>query len=220
MIEVKGNGNVVTREIPVSSFIRLHLSAKGLIELIQSDEEKVVVEADENLQDYFEAVNAGRTLYVTSEAKFRLPVFTKCVIRVYLRQIDMLYVRCDKGDVTCAGTLAFTEPLEIKIQSIGNTELNIDAPAVKVLSQCQGNVVLKGRCGSITIKNQNEGDFSSRDLLAGELTMKNMSVGNIELYADRKISISHYGEGYVHYYGDAALKDVKQYGNGQIRHMK
>jgi len=219
MIEVKGNGNIVSKEIPVSSFLRLHVSGKGLIELIQSNDEKVIVETDENLLEYFEAQNSGSTLYVTAEAKLRKPVFTKCLMKVYIRQLDSLVIRCDGGNVTCPDPIKLSAPIEIKIQSEGNTSLNIEAPSIKLLSQCEGNVEMKGKCGSITIKNQSEGNFSSKELIAEDLTFKNMAAGNIELYADKTISISHFGAGYVHYYGNAVLKGVKQYGDGEIKHF-
>src|SRR5580765_9102734 len=97
MIEVKGNGNIVSREIKVSSFIRLHLSAKGLIELHQSEQEKVVVETDSNLQEYFDIINSGRTLYVTTESKFRSPGFTSCKIKIFFRQLNVLSIRIENG---------------------------------------------------------------------------------------------------------------------------
>jgi hypothetical protein len=220
MIEVKGNGNIVSRQVPVSSFVRLHLAATGLIELIQSNEEKVVIETDENLQDYFEAVNSGRTLYISSEAKFRKPAFTKCHTRVYLRQLSTLQVCCDGGEVICPDAITLTEPLEIKIQSVGNTSLYINAPAIKLVSQCQGDVAIKGACGHIDIKNKSEGNFSSKELIAETLSIKNMSEGNVDLFAAHNITISHFGEGDVHYYGNAVLKDVKQYGDGHISHVE
>jgi hypothetical protein len=220
MIEIKGNGNIVSKEIKVSSFIRLHLSGKGTIALYQSDEEKVIIETDENLQEYFVAENSGRTLYVSAEAKFRKPVYTRCTIKVFLRQIDVLYVRNDNADVVCPDEISLVNPIEIKVQSVGNTELNINAPAIKILCQSEGNVLLKGKCGRIDIKNQSEGDFISTGLIADELAIKNMAEGNVELFANKTITISHYGEGYVHYAGNAVLKDVKQYGKGEIKHIK
>src|SRR5689334_20979528 len=101
MIEVKGNGNIVAKEIKVSSFLRLHLGVDCTVELHQSEEEKVVVETDENLQDYFEIANSGRTLYVSSQSKLRKAVYTYtgCVVKVYLRQLDTLLVRNEKGNV-------------------------------------------------------------------------------------------------------------------------
>jgi hypothetical protein len=220
MIEVQGNGNVISREIKVSSFIRLHLSGKGVIELHKSEEEKVIIETDENLQEYFEVANSGRTLYVTAEAKFKRPVYTVCKIKVYLRQMDTLYIRNDKADVVCPGIITLANPLEIKIQSVGNTELNIDAPSIKIVCQCEGNVVLKGKCGSIHIKTQMEGDFNSKELIAEELSITNMAEGNVDLFANKTISIKHFGQGTVHYSGNAALKDVRQFGDGEITHVK
>lgn len=220
MIEVKGNGNIVSREISVSSFIRLHIGGHGLVELYQSDEEKVVIETDENLQEYFEAGNSGRTLYVSAGAKLRKPVYTKCTIRIYCRQIDVLYIRNENADLICPQEISLVNPLKITIQTVGNTSLNFNAPSIKILCQGEGNVAIKGKCDSIEIKTQLQGDFSSRELVADKLSIKNMAEGNIELFADKEITISHYGQGYIHYYGNAALKDVKQYGEGQIKHIK
>ncbi len=220
MIEVKGNGKIATREISVSTFVRLHLGCNGTIELHQSDEEKVIFEADENLLEHCAATNAGRTLYVSTREKIKEPAYTSCVVKVFLRQLNILYVRNDRGNVICPKEISLTEPLEIKIQSVGNTELNFNVPTIKLSSQCQGNVVMKGKCTTIDIKNQSEGNFTSKELIAEELTIKNMAQGNVELFANKTITISHYGQGYIHFYGSAVIKDVKQYGDGLIQHKE
>lgn len=220
MIEVKGNGNIVSREISVSTFIRLHLGGKGQIELHQSDQEKVIIETDENLQEYIEVANAGRTLFVSAEGKLRQPVFTSCTIKVFLRQMEVLYVRHSSGgNVVCPNEISLSQPLKITIQSEGNTELNLAVPSIKLLNQTEGNVVLKGSCEKIDIKNMSEGDFEASQLKAGELYIKNMGEGNINLYAEKTIRIKHYGEGCIHFYGPAVVKDVVQYGEGEIKHM-
>ncbi|MFA5814183.1 MAG: DUF2807 domain-containing protein [Bacteroidales bacterium] len=219
IIEVKGNGNVVTREIRVSSFIRLHVSGKGLIELYQSDEEKVIVETDENFQDFFSVQNSGRTLYVSAETKLKKPVYTVCKIKIYLRQIDVLYVRNENANLICGNQIALSHPVEIKVQSVGNTELDINAPAIKILCQTEGNVLLKGKCESLTVKNQSQGDFNAKDLIADWVSIKNMAQGNVQLFANREIRIKHYGQGFIHYSGKAIVKDVRQYGDGEIKHM-
>lgn len=219
MIEVQGNGNIVAREVKVSSFLRLHLAVNCTVELHKSDEEKVIVETDENLQEHFEIANSGRTLYVSAEAKLRKPVYTVCTLKVYLRQLDTLLIRNDKGNVVCPNEIVLSTPLTIKIQSIGNTELALNVPSLKIVSQCIGNVEIKGKTGMVEIKNQSEGNFDASGLIAEILSIKNMSEGNIDLFAEKEISIRHMGEGYVHYRGNARLKEVKQYGDGDIMHI-
>lgn len=219
MIEVKGNGNIISREIQVSSFIRLHVSGKGLVELYQSDEEKVIVETDENFQEFFSVANSGRTLYVSAETKLKKPVYTVCKIKIYLRQIDVLYIRNDHANLICGNQITLSNPVEIKVQSVGNIELDINAPAIKILCQCEGNILLKGKCESLTIKNQSQGDFDSKNLIADRVTINNMAQGDVQLYADREIRIKHFGQGYIHYSGKAIMKDVRQYGDGEIKHV-
>lgn len=70
------------------------------------------------------------------------------------------------------------------------------------------------------IKNQSQGDFMAKELIADELVIKNMAQGNVELFANKSITISHYGQGYIHFFGSAVVKDVKQYGEGLIQHQE
>ncbi|HEY1038765.1 MAG TPA: DUF2807 domain-containing protein [Bacteroidia bacterium] len=219
MIEVQGNGNIVSREISVSTFVRLHLGCKGIVELHQSDEEKVIVETDENLLDHFSAVNAGRTLYVSTQEKLRQPAFTSCVVKIFLRQLNILYVRNDHGNVICPNEITLTEPLKITVQSVGENELFFNVPSVKILCQAHGNTILKGRTGKLEIKNMSQGDLNASQLKAGELSIKNMTQGNVWLHADESISISHYGKGFIHYTGNAVVKDIKQYGDGEVKRI-
>jgi hypothetical protein len=218
MVQVKGNGNIVSKVFPVSSFLRLHIGVRGMTELIQSEEEKVVVEMDENLLDHFEALNSGRTLFVTTDAKVRTPMFTKSIVRIYLRQLDQLVLRSDHGDVITPQQITLATPLEIKVQAVGSTQLNIHSPQLKVSLQGKGDCTLSGKCGVVNINNQNDGHLFAKELVADELTLRNQADGNVEVCASEKISIFHTGTGFVHYYGNAQLLDVKQNGIGEVRH--
>lgn len=220
MIEVQGNGNIVSREISIGTFVRLHLGCKGIVELHQSEEEKVIVEADENLVDYCVATNAGRTLFVSNTGTLKRPVFTSCVMKIYLRQMNVLYIRNDHGDVVCPGVITLTEPLKVTVQSHGNSELNLQVPALKISSMTHGDVAVKGSTEKLEVKNMSQGNFDSTKLKAGEVIFKNMAEGNVWLHADRAITISHFGQGFIHYSGEAEVKDVKQYGDGAVKRVK
>jgi Putative auto-transporter adhesin, head GIN domain len=219
MVQVKGNGNIVSKSFPISSFLRLHIAVRGVTELIQSQEEKIEVEMDENLLEHFEVGNAGRTLYVSTEGKMRTPLFTKAIVRIYFRQIDQLVIRCDGGDVITPQPIRLVSPLDLKVQSIGMTTLNIQAPQLKVVLQSEGDCKLAGECVLVNIKNQSEGHLFAKDLHAHELILRNQADGNVEVFASEKISIFHSGTGYVHYYGDAQLMEVRHHGQSELRHL-
>lgn len=221
MIKEQGTGNIISKTINVSSFVRLHVSVKGLVELIQADEEKVVIEADDNLVDFIQAQNSGRTLYVTGEGKWKIPGFTKLHIKVYYRQLYNLYNGSERGgELICGNPIRSGEPLEIKISSEKSyTSLDVDAAFVKLVTTCEGNVKIKGACNTLDINAKSEGNLDAKEMKAKNLVLKNYSEGDLWLYAEETITISNYGEGNIYYWGDAVLKDIKQYGEGEVRHQ-
>lgn len=218
MISTIGSGNVVQKEFQVSSFMRLHLGINGNAELIQSDEEKVVLECDDNLLDTVEVTNTGNTLYVIAGNKLRIAAYTTCTVKIYYRQLDTL-VNSNNGNLTNAGTITQGGLLTLKLQANGNTSLQVDVPAIKLTNQSNGNTTLAGRCGELDVRNQANGNLHCKQLQAGKVSLNNMANGNVEVRSLDSITINHMGNGWVHYYGAGVLKDVKQYGTGAVKHV-
>lgn len=217
-MQIQGSGTLAVRTQSVSSFTRLHLSVHGLVELVQSDEEKVIIETDDNLLDHVSVTNAGRTLYVTSEDKLRRPAFSQLRVTVYLRQLDHLDI-ASQGRVECTNALLAPEALSIKIMSQGDTDLTVETPSLTVNTATQGNVTLRGTAIEAVIRTASQGDLDAHALVAGRLRLRNASQGNIQLHATDTIAIQHFGQGYVHYSGPARLTDIGQYGDGEVRHV-
>jgi len=217
-MQVQGNGTLAVRTQSVSSFTRLHLSVHGTVELRQSSEEKVVIETDDNLLEHVSVTNAGRTLYVTTEDKLRRPAYSQLHVTVYVRQLQHLDI-ASEGHVICSTPLLAVEPLEIKIQSIGNTQLRLQADKLTLHCACQGQVNIAGTAGPVKITNLSEGDLDCGELAAQHLKLRNLGEGNIWLRAEQTIAIQHLGAGFVHYAGPGRLLDVRHYGEGEIKHI-
>ena len=227
MNTIKGSGSIAMRDQEVSSFIHLHVAINAkengqpvLIELYQSDVEKVVFETDDNLGRFFSAVNLGRTLFIASDAGYRNIDFTLLKIRVYLRQVDKLQICCDNYRLTTGNPITSPLPLELKIQGTGTADLHLEIPVLKALFQVEGNTTLRGNCEEAQLRTQSVGNLLAKAFVTQKLKLKNMSEGNVEVYADKSISILHAGEGNVYYYGNARLTDVNQRGEGFIQHKQ
>ena len=218
LMQIQGSGTLAVRTQFVSSFTRLHLSVHGHVELVQSDAEKVVIEADDNLLEHVGVTNAGRTLYVTTEDKLRRPAYTQLHITVYLRQIDHLDV-ASQGTVRCANALLAPESLTVKIAAHGDTDLALETPKLLVKAAAHGNVTLRGRATEATLRTASHGNLDASEFIAAHLSIRNAAHGNIRLYATDTIAIQHVGHGYVHYAGPARLTDVGAHGQGEVRHV-
>lgn len=221
MVSIQGNGKIISKEFPVSSFLQLHLSIRQEIEIYHSNEEKVVIEMDENLQEYVDVSNSGRTLYVSTDSGlFKKAMFTVCKVKVYYRQLHVLNITTEGANFDCKQMLDLPNDIELTIQSVGNTSLRLNAPGIKLSSKCVGDVTLEGKCHSLDIKSSSVGNLNAKELIADDVVIKNKAVGDVTIFAKDSISISHHGVGTIFYYGSAVLKDVKQYGAGLIQHKE
>lgn len=218
MLKIPGSGALAQREHLVSSFTRLHLSVTGTVRFVVGEEEKVTVEADDNLLDYVAVVNSGRTLYITSENKLRSPGYTALTVTVFLRQLSALNVSAD-GDMTCPDLLHVTNPLDVVIRSNGNAELHVATPALTLNIAANGAVVLGGEAEEAQIKVASNGDLDARRFRAGRLKVRNGSNGNVRVWASQTIMLHHGGNGTLLYGGPARLLDVNQRGSGAVRHV-
>lgn len=220
LVAVQGNGNLTTEEYSVSSFLRLHISIPCTLELIDSDEEKIVITTDENLQSFISSVNSGRTLYVSRATKLlQIPAFTSLKIQVYVRQLDALNISAE-GNVSMPKIYNSSMPLDIKVQSEGHTELQLSAPSIKLSVQSHGDFKISGQCTIFSAKTQSHGNFDAKELMAQNVNFNTQSKGNAWISGSESFVIKHSADGFVHYYGDGILKDVRHYGTGEVKHCK
>jgi hypothetical protein len=221
LVNVQGNGTIISKEFAVSSFVQLHLSIRHDIELYHSNEEKVVIEMDENLQEFVDVSNSGSTLYVSTDTGIlKKALFTTCKVKVYYRQLHVIHITTEGANFDCKQLLDLPNDLEVNIQSVGNTTLRLNAPGIKLISKCVGDVTVEGKCNLFEVKNNSVGNLNTKDLIAGEVIIKNKGVGEVLVYAADAITINHGGVGNLFYYGSATLKELKHNGGGLVQHKE
>src|SRR5829696_6889637 len=126
---IEGNGNLVTKEVPVTSFESLKASGVYELKLSQGATESVKIEADENLQQYFNVHNNGRQLVIEMKDIKNKNMKLKNKLKVYvsfknLKEMDLSMV----GNVQADEALNFAD-LDIKNNSVGKVDLDLSATA-------------------------------------------------------------------------------------------
>jgi hypothetical protein len=155
----KGSGNVVTKTINVLPFTQLHLYTNCNVELIQSDEEKVVIEMDDNLIDCINVDNSTHALYVNSKKRIHMPTFTKGKITIYFRQLEAIYMTTH-GDVATCSTINSAQPFLLKMVCHGDSMFDVTAPEMKVNATNHGDFSLRFRGKKLEVNNISNGYFS------------------------------------------------------------
>ncbi|HTD92899.1 MAG TPA: head GIN domain-containing protein [Chitinophagaceae bacterium] len=185
--KIVGSGNVVTKEIPVQSFDQL--DAKGVFSLVltQGDKESLKIEAEDNLQQYFEVRNEGSKLYV--DMKKDVNFDTKKKIKIYitfhkLKAIDLKTV----GDISSTNSLVF-ENLKIDNKSVGSVDLNVTAQSLDIDNKSVGDVRLNGKADHVVIRNKGVGSIQAASFIVQDMDIENSGVGSAEVNAAKELKV-------------------------------
>jgi hypothetical protein len=186
---IEGNGNLVTRDVPVSSFETLKASGVYELKLSQGDKETVKIEADENLQQYFNVRNEGSSLVIDMKDLKNKNMKNKNKMRVYvtfrkLKELDIKTV----GSVNAEKELSFGD-LEIKNASVGKMDLRLSATTVKLDNSSVGSVVLTGKAQTADFKNNGVGNLEAGSFVVQTLNIENNGVGGATVNAEKELKV-------------------------------
>jgi hypothetical protein len=203
---IEGNGNLVTRDVAVSSFESLKASGVYELKLLQGDKETVKIEADENLQQYFNVKNDGQALVIDMKELKNVNLKNKSKMRVYvtfkkLKELDISTV----GSVNAEKELNFAD-LEIKNASVGKVDLRLSANTVKLKNSSVGNMILAGKAQTADIKNNGVGSLDAGSFVVQTLNIENSGVGSATVNAEKDLKVK-----------DNMLGRVKNKGTAPVR---
>lgn len=203
---IEGNGNLVTKEVPVSSFESLKASGVYELKLSQAGKESVKIEADENLQQYFNVHNEGRQLVIEMKDLKDKNLKLKNKMRVYLsfktlKELDLKTV----GNVTADAPLTFAD-LDIKNKSVGKIDLDLTAAALTLSNNSVGEVTLSGKAQSAVITNRGVGHLKAGGFVVQTLNIDNSGVGGAEVNAEKGLTVKDTMLGRVKNKGAAPVK--------------
>lgn len=203
---IEGNGNLVTKEISVSSFDALKASGVYELNLTQGDKEGVKIEADENLQQYFTVRNEGSQLVIEMKELKNKNLKLKNKMKVYvsfkkLKEMDLRMV----GSVHATSQLSFTD-LDIKNSSVGKVDLDLSANSLNLKNSSVGQVKLSGKAQNAVVTNNGVGNLEAGSFVVQTMNIDNSGVGNAEVNAAKELKVKDNMLGHVRNKGAAPVK--------------
>ena len=203
---IEGNGNLVTRDVPVSSFEALKASGVYELKLSQDGKETVKIEADENLQQYFTVRNEGNTLVIDMKGLKNKNLKNKNKMRVYVsfKKLNALHLST-VGSVAAEKELNFAD-LEINNASVGKVQLNLTANSVRFKNSSVGSVHLAGKAQNAVFTNSGVGSLDAGSFVVQTMNIDNSGVGGATVNAEKELKVK-----------DNNLSRVKNKGAAPVR---
>jgi len=205
---IEGNGKSVTREVPVSSFDGLKASGIYELKLAQGNQETVKIEADENLQEYFNVRNEGSKLVIDMKKLENKNLKSKNKMRVYvsfkkLKEMEFGTV----GNVASDEQLTF-DNIDLSNKSVGNVDLKLTANKLDLKNTSVGNVKLSGKAQDAVVKNSGVGSLQAGSFVVQTMNIENSGVGSAEVNAEKNLKVK-----------DSFLGKVKNKGKAPVKNM-
>jgi hypothetical protein len=209
---VEGHGNVVKKERKTDSFSGLKVSSGIDVYLRQSDNETVIVEADENLHEYILTEVHGGILNVYSEYNIR-DAERK---RVYVTMKDINSVRTTSAGDVIGESPVNSEKLELSASSAGDIKLEVHAKTVNLDISSSGDMTLTGETDLLRANLSSAGDLNAYDLKSREADISVSSAGDADINVSERITARASSAGDINYRGDPKYVDAHSSSAGGI----
>lgn len=186
---LEGNGHLITKDVAVSSFASIKASGVYELRLSQGDKESVKIEADENLQPYFNVHNEGTQLVIEMKDIKNKNLKLKSKMKVYvnfknLKEMDLSTV----GNVSSDASLNFAT-LDIKNKSVGGVNLAFSATTFNLNNSSVGKVKLSGKAQNAVLTNKGVGDLDAGNFVVQTMRIDNSGVGGAEVNAEKELTV-------------------------------
>jgi hypothetical protein len=203
--KVYGSGNVVKETRDLQDFTGVVLSEEGDLFIEAGDQEGLVVEAEDNLQEYLVAETINRVLDIKKSPDNVTLNATK-PIRYYLtvKELNSLTVK-NSGDVEI--TQVDTDNFSIRITGSGSVHIGtLNANHLEVELTSSGNLVVDaGEINEQSVRLSSSGEYDSKNVTCQTASVELTSSGDATLNVLGVLTADLSSSGNVYYVGDPQL---------------
>ncbi len=199
-------------ERDVSSFTGVSLGIHGDLYLTQGSPQKVIVQAEKNLDEIETEVRDGVLRIKTDNWNSRIKGVK---IWITMPEVESLNVS-GSGDLL-AETSIDAEELDLKVSGSGKIKIpELKAEEIGAAISGSGDVILAGAAEEMEIRISGSGDVHAEGLKVSECGIKISGSGSCKIDATGELDVSVSGSGNVTYYNDPQI-DARVSGSGKVR---
>jgi len=212
--KVRGRGPVVSRTMDLDDVDAVVHEISGTLIIEQGRDEKLVVEAEQNLHEYLDIRQRGGTLRIGSRRRVDLRPTEPVRFRLTVRNLEEIALN-GSGDVEADG-LDVPE-LELDLRGSGDVTLaDLAAGTLDVSISGSGDVEVDGRVDAQRIRISGSGDYDAVGLRSEAASAAVSGSGSIAIWVRETLEAAISGSGDIRYRGEPRLRRRSVSGSGDI----
>lgn len=214
---VEGNGQIVSDNRAISGFEGVETYGSFDVE-VSTGPHAVVIEADQNLQEYIDVHVEDGLLQVSNKEGFDLD--PSRTIKVLVTAPEYKAVRSSgSGNITSRNEIKGARSLNIAISGSGNVNMTVAADNLEAEISGSGSITLAGTANDFKSSSSGSGDVKAMNLKTGSADIDIAGSGSAEIFVTDKLDVEIAGSGDVRYKGGAKLSSSVS-GSGSVTNVE
>lgn len=210
---IRGSGNIIKETRDISGFHGIDVGGAFEVILVKSNQEKVVLEADDNLMPYISTKVFGGTLEIDNEKDFRNP--TELKVFIYYKSIDQI-------DLSGAASLTSddilkTESLEIDASGASDIRLKLDTERLEADFSGASKVEFIGKAKNAEVEASGATVFKGLEFETENFEIDASGAATVRIWANGKLGIEASGASSVRYKGSPSIDIIHISGASSVR---
>lgn len=193
-----------TRQL--SGFSGIALKGVGNVEIIPSDEYKIVIHSNQDIITNIktEIINEDLNISVIDKLPVWLVSFPKIEMKVYVKHLERLKVS-GVGKLRCSEVFK-TGKISVLNHGVGGVFVRLEAEEVNTHLKGVGEIELRGRADTHNVEISGTGKINAYNFKAKKVKINATGVGECVVYAVEKIEYKAGGIGRIKYRGNPELQ--------------
>ncbi len=215
--KVKGDGNITTKNISLSTYDKIEISGAIGVILFKGKEGSAEVTTDNNIHEFIELKVQGGKLILKSRRGYHLKPTQAIEVRIPVEQISQLHIS-GSGSFKSEAILD-TNDLDLHITGSGNVSLPVEGTTVKASISGSGDMYLKGTVEKCYVSISGSGNFFGKELTVNNAEASISGSGNIQIDVKEMLKARVSGSGGIRFKSKPNTIDFKSSGSGTVRSL-
>lgn len=211
-----GNGNVITEEREVTEDFTEVRGSSGLdVYLTKGNENKIVVEADENLLQYIETnIEEGKLHVSTSENIGR-----STAKKVYVTYKQLNNIEASSGAEVVGNSVIESQTLSLKSSSGAELKVEVFAQDLTAKTSSGADLNVSGKASSLTADASSGSEVDAKELLVINCNAEASSGAEVTVNVKEQLETHVSSGGEINYYGNPLSVNSNKSHSGNVNKM-
>jgi len=217
VLSAAGQSDNKKEEREVSGFSEISISIAANVYLSQGDEEKLVLEGDEDALEKIETEVHGNTLKIKHDGMFNFGSIKKVNVYLTAKQIDEISI-AGSADLE-ARTKISSDEMDLNVSGSGQIEIgDLETGEIDASISGSGEIKLAGlkSVRELELSISGSGDLEAENLEIEEAEIAVSGSGSAKVHVSKDLEVDISGSGKVYYKGSPVVNaDIS--GSGKVR---